>query len=187
MQNNPKVPEELKDLKKFYVPALAVLVGVVGWFWLQSPSETALPEVLATPSVSFSAKSVVTIYISGKVLNPGVIELDVGSRVIDAINAAGGMTIKNPNLNLARILVDGEQIVVENISDQESTSNGKINLNTADQTQLETIPGIGPVIAQRIIDFRNSNGRFQNLSDLDQISGIGPSLLGQLQQMAVVN
>ncbi len=180
------MPEEWKDLKKYYAPVLAVLVGTVGWFWLQSPSESALPANTVVPTVSITAKTVVTVYVSGKVVNPGVIELEVGSRVIDAVNAAGGMTIKNPNLNLARVLVDGEQIVVEKISNQQSQANGKINLNTADQTQLETIPGIGPVMAQRIIDFRNSNGRFRALSDLDQITGIGPSLLGQLQDMAVV-
>jgi competence protein ComEA len=174
--------------RKYGLAIVALIVGIIGWFWLQKPSESAFPNPKPTISQDTPlASASVTVYVSGRVVHPGVVELKVGSRVIDAIKATGGMTIQNPDVNLARVLVDGEQIVVAKAKPQSSAVvNGKINLNSADQTQLETIPGIGPVMAQRILDFRNQNGRFRNLAEVDAISGIGPSLLGEIQKVAVV-
>lgn len=177
---------DLAHLRKMQLPVITLLVGAAGWFWLQTPNETEIAISKPSFEMSVAPEAVVTVYVSGKVAKPGVIELELGSRVIDAINAAGGMIIKNPNLNLARVLVDGEQIVVAKASSGNSLQSGKINLNTADQTELETIPGIGPVMAIRIIDFRTSKGRFQSINDLDQIAGIGPSLMSQFQELAVV-
>ncbi len=173
--------------KQYVVPVITIILGVAGWFWLQEPTEIPISDVSISPAIESPSDAVVTVYITGKVVHPGVIELPVGSRVIDAISAAGGLTIKLPDLNLARTLVDGEQIVVSKSSKKsQTTTSGKINLNDADQATLETVPGIGPVMAQRIIDFRQSHGRFQSLSDLDAISGIGPSLMGEFQKTCVV-
>ena len=178
-----------EPFKKYGLSIAALLMGLAGWFWLQKPSENLIPmaeqSFSASPLPSINAT--VTVYVSGRVKHPGVIELKIGSRIIDAIKAAGGMTIRNPNLNLARVLVDGEQIsVLKANAEISGTTNGKVNLNTADRTQLETIPGIGPVMAQRILDYRNQNGRFKTLAEVDAISGIGPSLLAEIQKVAVV-
>ena len=153
--------------------------------WLQAPSENVIAEVSQTISPD-PIQSVVTVYITGRVAHPGVVELPLGARVIDAVNAAGGMTIKRPNINLARVLVDGEQILVEKYQANSNNVSGKINLNQADVSELETIPGIGPVMANRIIDYRTLNGSFRNLADLDAISGIGPALMAEIQKVAVV-
>lgn len=175
------------EYKQYVVPALVVLIGFVGWIWLQTPTQTQINTARVSPSPIFEMNSVVTVYVTGKVLNPGVIELPFGSRVIDAIKAAGGTTIKRPNLNLARPLVDGEQILVGKLSSDPSSANSKINLNTADLAELENIAGVGPVMAQRIIDYRTTNGSFRSLADLDAISGIGPSLMAEFQNSAVVD
>lgn len=171
--------------KKFLVPGCLALIGFIGWNWLQTPSEKVIAEVSQTFAPN-PIQTVVTIYITGRVAHPGVVELPLGARVIDAVNAAGGMTIKRPNINLARVLVDGEQILVEKYQANLNNLSGKINLNQADVSELETIPGIGPVMANRIIDYRTSNGSFRNLADLDAISGIGPALMAEIQKVAVV-
>jgi competence protein ComEA len=171
--------------KKFLVPGCLALIGFIGWNWLQTPSEKVIAEVSQTFAPN-PIQTVVTIYITGRVAHPGVVELPFGARVIDAVNAAGGMTIKRPNINLARVLVDGEQILVEKYQANSNNMSGKINLNQADVSELETIPGIGPVMANRIIDYRTVNGSFRNLADFDAISGIGPALMAEIQKVAVV-
>lgn len=183
------MPIDWELLKKFGFAAATLILGIVGWFWLQKPSENLLPTIETSISASPlpTIEATVTVYVSGRVAHPGVIELKIGSRIIDAINAAGGLTIRNPNLNLARVLVDGEQINVSKARGfAASAGDGKVNLNTADQIQLETIPGIGPVMAQRILDYRDQQGGFKNIAEVDAISGIGPALLAEIQKVAVV-
>lgn len=178
---------QLKIFQKYVVPLGALLLGVIGWFWLQTPSPLKMPKSKISHQAVEIKAAVVTVYVTGKVASPGVIELPLGSRVIDAILAAGGMTIETPALNLAQTLVDGEHIkVLKESKKQTSNLNGKINLNTANQIELETIAGIGPVMANRIIEFRSTNGTFKSLSDLDAISGVGPALLAELSKSAVV-
>lgn len=178
---------EFSDYKQYLVPVIVVVIGIAGWYWLQSPNETQMPLSIQTPITESPISAVVTVYITGKVKKPGVIELPIGSRVIDAVRAAGGLTIKRPNINLARILTDGEEILVLRFNNQSSVENGKVNLNTAQISELETIPGIGPVMAEKILDFRDAKGSFQSIEDLDAISGVGPSLMAQLQESAFVD
>lgn len=175
------------SIRKYLPPLVIIILGIIGWFWLQTPNlkPTSVPSEIESSLPLPNA--VVTIYITGKVATPGVVELPVGSRVIDAIKAAGGMLIQNPDLNLARVLVDGEQVTVGRKTSQKSAiSDGKIDLNTANQTELETISGVGPVMASRILEYRETNGNFKSISDLDAISGIGPSLLAELEKIAIV-
>lgn len=125
------------------------------------------------------------VHVSGSVNNPGLYELPTGSRVADAIEAAGGGKKKSDadSVNLARELIDGEQITV-GVSAQ-STSNG-ISINNASATQLDELPGIGPVLADRIVAYRSANGPFGSIDELSDVSGIGDSVLEQIRSLVTL-
>lgn len=166
------------------VVIVAVLLVVVAWWWMRSPDQ---PESVELPIVASSAAPVadVVVHVAGRVQEPGLIRLPVGSRVADAIEAAGG-AVKERDLdsvNLARVLVDGEQIQV---GASTVSSDGGININSASASELEELPGVGPVLAQRIVEWRTANGPFTSIDDLGQVSGIGTSVLEQLRGVARV-
>lgn len=145
----------------------------------------------------------VAVYVCGCVLYPGVYELAEGSRVVDAIQEAGGMS-KEANavyINLARKVSDGEQIYVpaigENILDnsfetpnkgEKDSSGGKVNINTADESELCTIPGIGKTRAEAILKYREDNGLFKNVDEIMMVPGIGESTFSKIQDyICIVN
>jgi competence protein ComEA len=119
------------------------------------------------------------IHVVGAVREPGLYELPAGDRVIDAVAAAGGFTAvaDQAQVNLARVISDGEQLVVPRKgatpTASGATTGDKVNINTADATALEALDGIGPALAQRILDFRQSNGRFSSVNDIQKVTGIG--------------
>lgn len=146
----------------------------------------------------------IVVYIIGSVQNPGIVELNVDSRVSDAVEASGGLLedADVSKINLAYKLEDGQKITIPSINDKtdedtnyedyisndpgnmisqnpsSSTSESntqKVNINTATQTQLETLPGIGPSTASKIISYRNENGKFKSIEDIKNVSGIGDS------------
>jgi competence protein ComEA len=128
--------------------------------------------------------------VAGAVNNPGVYSLSGQSRVIDAIKAAGDSApgADLSTINLARIVSDGEQIYVDSSSTSKSYGSGKknvrvgpVNLNRATKSQLDTLDGIGPVIAQRIIDYRKVNGPFLTIEDIQKVSGIGTAKFAQIK------
>ena len=130
------------------------------------------------------------VHVVGAVLHPGVYQLEADARVLDAIFAAGGFSAKadQASINLARPVNDGEQIVVltKGSGGNESTaalgsSTNQVNVNLADVNALDSLPGIGPTLAARIVDYRKVNGGFTRLSDLGKVSGIGKSLQAKLQ------
>lgn len=147
------------------------------------------------------------VHVSGAVSQPGVFNLMQGSRVQDAIQAAGGITpdADAQALNLAAPLADGVLVYVP-LKSQEGpatmspgisapspagnpgpTAGGLININTASQSELESLPGIGPVLAQRIIEYRQSHGAFSSTEAIIDVSGIGPGIFEKIKDLITVN
>jgi competence protein ComEA len=131
------------------------------------------------------------VHVLGAVRSPGVVELQDGSRVEDAIKAAGGLTrsAEPGELNLAAVVADGSQILIGTRAKPggevrgagaggggggSAAGAGKVSLNTATLEQLDTLPGVGPVTAQKILDWREKHGRFKSVSELQEVDGIGP-------------
>lgn len=155
-----------------------------------------------------NVKSKIVIYIAGAVKNEGIYELDENSRIADSIEKAGGLTedANINNINLAYMLEDGMKVYIPkktdkneveddtniyvskengniNSSKDTNSQNNKININTATQSELETLPGIGPSIATKIINYRKENGKFVNIEDIKKVSGIGDSKYLQIKDL----
>ena len=156
----------------------------------ESAPVAAGPSPSAPASAGDNADDVV-VYVSGAVASPGVLTLPANSRVIDAITAAGGATPEADleSINLARILVDGEQIRVGVVGEPPpvasagtgTASGACVRLATATETELQTLPGIGPALAQRIISYRSTHPRLTSVDELDDVPGIGPSLIEKIR------
>lgn len=139
--------------------------------------------------------SALVVDVQGEVVNPGLYELPLGSRVGDAIKAAGGIRKgrDSSSVNLARFLEDGEQVFVSESGNSESgvsgatrTSRGKLNLNRASENELDGLPGVGPVLAKRIVAYRDEHGTFSSVDELQKVSGIGPAKFGELRSFITV-
>ncbi len=140
------------------------------------------------------AASMILVHVVGEVRAPGVVELAIGARVREAIEAAGGATEQAvlSGVNLARPVVDGEQISVPDAAAAEAAAAlpapsanggpGLVSLNVADAAALETLPGVGPALAQRILAWRTANGAFSNVDQLLEVSGIGQQTLAGLRE-----
>jgi competence protein ComEA len=147
---------------------------------------SAAPEVIPITVV----EPEIFVDVAGAVNKPGVYSLTGKSRVIDAIKAAGDSApgADLSTINLARILNDGEQIYVDStvvyrsgVRVSKSIHTGPININRATAKQLDALDGIGPVIAQRIVDYRKKNGSFISIDDLQKVSGIGAAKFAQIK------
>jgi len=176
--------------KRTALAILAALLVVVGWWWWSGQPSTEVPIAAGVSDVDPAGGSdqgfvespmTVVVHVVGDVRTPGVVELPAGSRVQDAIDAVGGATKKRATatVNLARVLVDGEQIVVGGQVAQ--TADGSVSINSADAAALEQLPGVGPVIAERIVQWRNDNGPFRSVEELAEISGIGPAMVDRIK------
>lgn len=164
----------------------AVLVAALG------DHGSAAEVTRAEPSAAPVAAGAIYVHILGAVERPGLYELREGARAVDAVAAAGGFTdtADQAQLNLARFLVDGEQIVVPEVGAVAAVpgtaSDGRVNLNTADAAALETLPRVGPALAARIIAWRDANGRFSAIEDLMSVSGIGTKTFDGLKDLVTV-
>jgi competence protein ComEA len=149
--------------------------------WPTSSSEAAQPTVDATPAT-------LVVHVVGDVARPGVVRVPDGSRVADALEAAGGAHADADlsTVNLARLVTDGEQVRVglppaPELSAPQASGPGAVRLpvdvNTASAAQLTELPGIGPVLGERIVAFRTENGPFGSLDQLLEVPGIGPATL----------
>lgn len=175
--------EQMKALLSISVIAL----GIAGFFFLSSRGEAVeIKEPIATPIKA----EMVYIHVVGEVSKPGLYVLMKGARIADALAAAGGATLQAQlaDINLARILNDGEQVFVGKIekpSMRKITSTKKytgiVNLNRATIAQLDSLPGIGPVLATRIIEYRKTNGPFAAIEDLRKVKGIGAKLFEEIK------
>jgi len=185
-----------------------LLLFAVGYavqhFWLARPQAVAIPVSAAVtapavtrtgagppgpPAASAPAGATVVVDVAGKVQHPGLRTLPSGSRVADALGAAGGplSDTETGGLNLARVLTDGEQIVVGAPAGQPAPAVGgprpPLSLNHATVEQLDALPGVGPTLAQRIVLFRQEHGGFRSLDQLRQVSGIGERKFGELRAL----
>jgi len=188
--------EHLKPL------AALLLLAVLASFWLlwhsrarethlAVPRPTISEQLLADPSQSANPQTPTTVVVDvgGRVRHPGVYTLSVGSRAIDALVAAGGALpgTDMTTINQAQPLEDGEQLVVgaeANLSPMGSAvRSGKVNLNTASVQELDALPGIGPVLAGRIVAWRKTNGHYKSIEDLRQVSGVGDAKFADLRPL----
>ena len=165
-----------------------------------APASAPSPLVPVSPTETASGSTELVVDVAGKVRRPGIAVLPAGSRVVDALEAAGGPRpgVDLTSLNLARPVVDGEQILVGVApaagvagtlgSPGSPTSPGEslVNLNTADQATLETLPGVGPVTAESILAWRTDNGGFTAVDELLEVDGIGEATLADLAPLVTL-
>ncbi|ODU00719.1 MAG: competence protein ComEA [Pseudonocardia sp. SCN 72-86] len=188
------------------VAALAAAVGV----WLDRPRADPLPpgpvaglspiaDVPAGSATPNTPGGELVVSVVGTVARPGLVKVPDGARVADVVEAAGGVLpgTEVAGLNLARRVSDGEQVVVgapappaeapaaEAPATTGGSAGGKVDLNSATVAQLDGLPGVGPVTAQRIVDWRTRNGRFSRVDQLREIDGIGERKYTQLRELVV--
>jgi len=197
------------------VVSAALAVGVAVVFFAGSPPSEAIvtpaftpstgavtagtaAEASASPASTATSAAVLVVHVAGLVARPGVYEVPAGSRVVDAIEAAGGAMegADLSQLNLARLLTDGEQVAVGVPPAPDQLGQGTVpgsaapaaplDLNQATESELDTLPGVGPVLAARIVIWRQENGTFSSVDELLEVSGIGEATLRDIAPLVRV-
>jgi competence protein ComEA len=176
------------------VVAVLVAIGAGIFAWGSRPEvQPVAPAVSSSSSHSPStveSPAELVVAVGGRVAHPGLVRLPPGARVADALAAAGGALPDTDlsTLNLARKVVDGELIVVgaPQPAGAPGAPGGLVNLYTATNEQLQTLPGVGPVLAERIIAYREQHGGFASVADLRHVTGIGDSRFEELKDLVTV-
>jgi competence protein ComEA len=191
------VVEQRKKILFIVILAIMIVAGSFYSFWQkQSVNEVASSsEALAKgASISEETASEIVVYISGAVSNPGVYKASHNARIFEIVAMAGGLTSEadETKINMAQNVKDGMHIhVVEKVPlaantitvNTSSTRTGtKININTADKSQLDTLPGVGPAMAERIIEYRQTSGGFKDIDELKKVPGIGASKFEKMKE-----
>ena len=208
-----------KNLKSVvYIIAVIVVIGMIYFIYNKNQvnnddlENDILVSNTSTKEEEKNEQEQIVVHVTGSVKSPGIVKLKDGSRIEDAIEAAGGLT-ENADIskvNLAYVLEDGIKIkipssseedigdgdvlidgsgenVVEEDDSQSTNQNGKgININKADETELQTLPGIGASLASRIVEYRKQNGKFANIEDIKNVSGIGDSKFSNIKDLITV-
>ena len=187
--------------------ALLAALLLAGWTWLDRPRvervDGAPPSAVGAPSTSpmgevAETTETVVVSVVGQVARPGLVTLPSGARVADAIAAAGGLlpAADPASVNLAAVVADGEQLAVgvpapaapegPAARSPAGSGGGLVDLNSAGVADLDVLPGIGPVLAQRIVDHRSRQGPFRSVEELDDVPGIGPAIAAELAELVTV-
>jgi competence protein ComEA len=193
--------------RSLWAVGVAAALLLAAWTWWDRPQVEPVPaaptssttsSVPTTTSVGEVARTSATVVVSvvGQVAHPGLVTLPTGARVADAIEAAGGLLpgADPASVNLAAVVADGEQIAVAvpgaapvgGAGASGAPGGGLVNLNTATAAELDTLPGIGPVLAERIIAYRTAHGPFASVEALDDVPGIGPTIAAELAELVTV-
>ena len=204
--------EFLKQRKIVIIICILVII-LVGWKIYDSSNfeteeESQIMDSNIQESKTEDEEELVIVHVTGEVKKPGVVRVKEGSRVEDIVKAAGGLTENADisNINLAYVVEDGTKIRIPSTDDekqeeyitqsigegiimQEESNNSRgsiVNINTANETELEELPGIGASIAGRIIEYRNKNGKFKSIEDIKNVTGIGDSKFEKIKDLIKV-
>ena len=204
--------------KRIFIIGIIIAVGIIAFYVYSKDNnyeEISTEEIMVkneTQTEETTDTEKIVVHIIGAVKNEGIVELNEGARVSDAINSAGGLAedADMSKINLAYVLEDGVKIRIPSINDEhteeyittdeveivESSSqttqnggnskSGLININTANETELDSLPGIGPSIAAKIINYREENGDFASIEDIKNVNGIGDSKFEELKDLICV-
>lgn len=199
-----------KKQKTIMAIIIAIMLAVIGYYIINKTEKYDYSELEKTSNIEEQEEKdeeeKIIIHITGEVEEGGVIELEKGARISDAIEEAGGITEEADlsNVNLAYSLSDGQKIKIPNINEEneetiieekagediimegKKSEEEKININKATQTEIETLPGIGPSTALKIINYRNEHGKFEKIEDIKNISGIGDSKYENIKEYICV-
>ena len=204
--------ENLTKKQKIILSIIAILVAIGIIYFINNKNQTNNIELDGnilvsnqnTKQMSQDTEEIVIVHITGSVKNPGIVKLKEGSRIEDAIEAAGGLTENADisNVNLAYVLDDGTKIKIPNLDDEDigdedvlskdsgegiiqedekTTNTNIVNINKATENELSTLPGIGNSLATRIVEYRKQNGNFKTIEDIKNVSGIGESKFANIK------
>lgn len=190
--------------RKSMLVLLVLVLAVAGGMAYGYQSKDAV-QPLDTGTKSQAEQAQLAVYVTGAVNKPGVVSLADGARVADAVNACGGLlpTADAEKVNMAQTVKDGQQIRVPEKQGASANPQGKagaptgnasksanqeglVNINTADEKALDTLPGIGPAMAKRIIEYRETQGAFQSVEDLKKIKGIGEAKFEKMKDKVTI-